>query len=358
MNSKYPLSIQENVPIAPLTTLKVGGAARFFLEAATEGEICEAIRFAASCDIPVFILGGGSNVLVSDAGFDGLVLKIALTGISQASDDGPRADEGDCRVRVTVQAGEVWDGFVQWCVTRGLAGVECLSGIPGLVGGTPVQNVGAYGQDVSETIASVRCLDRTIGKPVVLTNSECRFTYRSSIFNSTERDRFIVLSVTFTLTPGGSPNLVYKDLREFFDGRTPGLAETREAVLKIRAAKSMVIQPGDPNSLSAGSFFKNPVIARDKLSEIASVLHADMVPHFEAGDGCVKVPAAWLIERAGFHKGFELGNAGISTKHSLALINRGNATAAEILRLKDAIVGAVREKFEIVLLPEPVFVGF
>lgn len=338
-----PVNLQENVPLAPLTTLKVGGYARYFIRAETEDEIADAVRFASDNDLEPFVLGGGSNVLISDAGFDGLVLQVAIRGVAAA--------EG----QITAAAGEDWDAFVSHCVDNDLAGIECLSGIPGFVGGTPVQNVGAYGQEVSETIVTVRCLDRRTGELVGLANSDCGFTYRTSIFNSTHRDRYIVLSVTFELQHGGAPKIVYKDLVEHFNGRQPSLAETREGVLMIRRAKSMVIDSGDPNSKSAGSFFKNPVVEREKFNDIAS--RYDRVPSFDFKDK-VKIPAAWLIENAGFHKGLALGNAGISTKHTLALINRGGASAAELLTLKEKIQHAVEEKFGIQLQAEPIFVGF
>ncbi|MFN0280258.1 MAG: UDP-N-acetylmuramate dehydrogenase, partial [Pyrinomonadaceae bacterium] len=256
---------------------------------------------------------------------------------------------------ITVAAGEDWDEFVAHCVDHDLAGVECLSGIPGFVGGTPVQNVGAYGQEVSETIVSVRCFDRKTREFVTLVNAECGFTYRTSIFNSTMRDRYIVSSVTFALQHGGEAKIVYKDLIEHFNSRQPSLRETREAVLAVRRSKSMVIDPADPNSKSSGSFFKNPVIEKEMLAEIRRGF--ERVPSFDFGDK-VKIPAAWLIENAGFDKGFKRGNAGISTNHTLALINRGNASADEMISLKNQIQNAVKEKFGITLQPEPVFVGF
>lgn len=336
------------MPLAPLTTLKVGGPARFFVEAATEGQIAAAIAHAHDHGLDTFILGGGSNILVSDSGFDGLVINIGLKGIS--------LDE--LKGSVTAQAGEDWDHFVAFCVDRDFAGIECLSGIPGFVGGTPVQNVGAYGQEVSESIVSVRCLDRISGGIVDLANSDCGFAYRTSIFNSSRRERYVVLAVTLSLEPGGSPKIVYKDLIDRFGKREPTLAETREAVISIRTAKSMVIDPDDPNSKSAGSFFKNPVIAGSDLSGLEKRMGVGPIPHFEAEKGKIKVPAAWLIERAGFHKGFALGNAGISSKHSLGLINRGGASAAEIVALKDLITAEVRSITGIDLSPEPIFVGF
>jgi len=340
------IGIQRGVPLAPLTTLQVGGAARFFVRAEHEESVARAFEFALENDLDTFVLGGGSNILVSDRGFDGLVIQIAPRGITI----------GD--PHVTAQAGESWDAFVAFCVGRDLAGIECLSGIPGFVGGTPVQNVGAYGQEVSETIVSVRCFDRSKGEIVELDGEACGFTYRTSIFNSSQRDRYVVLAVTYQLREGATPKIVYKDLKEFFGDRQPTLSETRDAVLKIRRAKSMVIDPDDPNRRSAGSFFKNPIVDGSKFEEIADRFPNGTVPHFPAADDAVKIPAAWLIEQSGFQKGFRLGNAGISTNHSLALINRGDASAGEIVALKEKIQEGVKEKFDILLQPEPVFVGF
>ncbi len=331
--------------LAPLTTLDVGGAARFFVRAESEPDVVASFEHARERGLDVFVLGGGSNILVSDSGFDGLVIQVALGGV--------RIDD----THVTAQAGEDWDKFVELCVDRNLGGLECLSGIPGLVGGTPVQNVGAYGQEVSESIVSVRCFDRVTGKVVELRNADCGFAYRTSIFNSSERDRYVVLAVTYRLTAGADPKIAYKDLKEFFGDRQPGLSETRAAVLQIRRAKSMVIDENDPNSRSAGSFFKNPIVDVSKHEEIAADREHASVPSFPAGDK-VKIPAAWLIERSGFQKGYRLGKAGISTKHSLALVNLGGATAAEIIALKEKIQDGVRGKFDILLQPEPIFVGF
>ena len=338
--------------------------------------MAEAVAFAKSKDIGLFVLGGGSNILVSDAGFDGLVLQIGLKGVVSEPAGGfigpmdglavhydqPPAIAGGYDYRekylVTTRAGEDWDAFVAFCVDEDLAGVECLSGIPGFVGGTPVQNVGAYGQEVSETIVCVRCLDRARGEIVELANADCGFNYRTSIFNTAEAGRYVVLSVTFSLEKSGAAKIVYKDLKEFFAGREPTLRETREAVLRIRAAKSMVIDANDPNSRAAGLFFKNPIVERAMLDEISKAAGVDNLPRFDVDAERVKVPAAWLIENAGFYKGFAMGNAGISTKHSLAIVNRGGATAADILALKDAIVTRVYSKFGIELRPEPIFVGF
>jgi len=343
------LKIEENVPLAPLTTLKIGGAARFFVFAETENQVTEAFKFAEENGFELFVLGGGSNILVADEGFDGLVLQIALKGIEV---------KGNV---VTAQAGEDWDAFCEFCVERNLAGIECLSGIPGFVGGTPVQNVGAYGQEVSETITSVRVFDRKSKQILELSNAECKFAYRTSIFNSTDKNRFIVLCVTYDLKQDGAPKIVYKDLREFFGEHQPTLAETREAVRKIRAEKAMLVRQNSADANSAGSFFKNPIVSNKKFDEILAIAKnfgIENVPGFKAEEGSVKIPAAWLIEQSGFHKGYTKGNAGLSTRHTLALTNRGGATAQEILELKNEIQLKVNEKFGVDLVPEPIFVGF
>ena len=340
------LEILENVPLAPFTTLKIGGPARLFVKADSESEVSEAFEYANANGSAVFVLGGGSNILVSDNGFNGLVVQVGIRGISQSGE------------LVTAAAGEDWDNFVAFCVGKGLSGVECLSGIPGFVGGTPVQNVGAYGQEVSETIVSVRCFDRCTLDLVDLSNEQCGFAYRKSIFNSSERDRYVVLAVTYNLISDGAAKIVYKDLVERFGSRQPTLTETREMVLKVRRAKSMVIDPSDPNSQSAGSFFKNPIVPSKKIEEIAGKLGIPAVPHFRFNQTEVKISAAWLIERAGFSKGFALGNAGISSNHTLAIVNRGGATAAAVIDLKNLIQERVLERFGIELQPEPVFVGF
>ncbi len=342
------LHVQHDVDLAPLTTLGIGGPARYFVRAESEEVLVDALSYARELSLPVFILGGGSNVLIADSGFNGLVIHIAMRGITPS-------DDGD-RTHVTAAAGEDWDAFVADCVKNRLAGVECLSGIPGTVGGTPVQNVGAYGQEVSESIVSVRCLDRRNGELLTLANAECGFTYRKSIFNSTERDQYVVTAVTYALTPNGKPKVVYKDLVEHFAGREPTLAETREAVLEIRRAKSMVIDAEDPNSRSAGSFFKNPIVPLGEFDELKA--RYATVPSFSAGEGMVKVPAAWLIENAGFDKGFVMGNVGISANHTLALVNRGGGSAAEMTALRDAVQRRVNEVFGIQLVPEPIMVGF
>ena len=346
--------IQKNVPLAAFTTFKIGGNARYFISAETENDVIEGLEFAEKNNLEVFILGGGSNILISDEGFDGLVLRISIKGISFST-------EKDKTVYVIAQAGEDWDEFVAFCVENDLQGVECLSGIPGFVGGTPVQNVGAYGQEVSETIVSVSVFDRKSKEIKELTNAECGFAYRTSIFNTSAKNRFIVLAVTFALKQNGQPRIVYEDLKRHFEGKSPDLQETRRAVCEIRAGKAMLVRQGGADAQSAGSFFKNPIVSREKYAELKKLGEAlgfKDIPNYKVDDQNVKIPAAWLIEKSGFHKGFTKGNAGLSTKHTLALTNRGSATAQEILGLKTEIQSKVKKLFGIELKTEPVFVGF
>ena len=349
--------LQENVALAPLTTFRIGGPARFFVEAKSAAEVQEAVTFAASRNLPLFVLGGGSNLVVSDNGWPGLVLKTAVTGIEQR----PGTNE-EGRTLVEVGAGESWDRFVSHAVVSKCAGIECLSGIPGSVGGTPVQNVGAYGQEVSQTIDSVEVFDTKDAQVRELCREACGFAYRSSIFNTTERGRFVVLRVTFALTPGGEAHIEYADLRHHFEGREtrPNLAETREAVRHIRARKGMLIVPGDPDCQSAGSFFKNPVLSERQHANLEQRATAKglTLPSHPALEKSRKVSAAWLVEKSGFSRGYGFGHVGISSKHALAIVNRGGASAAEVLALKDEIQHRVDEIWGVRLEPEPVMVGF
>ena len=356
------MTIQENVPLAPLTTLQVGGAARYFAELRREDDVREAAQFAKARDLPLFVLGGGSNLVVADSGWPGLVLKIAIGGIAS-----PRANHAPGNaVLFSVGAGVNWDDFVAHAVVQNCAGVECLSGIPGSVGGTPVQNVGAYGQEVADTIESVRAFDLKQDRIVVLPKPACGFRYRSSIFNGTERGRYIILQVNYRLQRGGAPSLKYADLQKHFAERLvpkqtpPSLAETREAVRAIRRSKGMLIVPGDDDCRSAGSFFKNPVLGEGQFKDLAARAASKglEIPSYPALDAQHKVSAAWLVEHSGFSKGYALGAASISHKHALALINRGDAKASDIVELKDKIQRAVQETWAILLEPEPVFVGF
>ncbi len=345
------MEFRQQVSLARFTTFEIGGPAAWFAEAAGESDIEAAIEFAAERKLRLFVLGGGSNVLVSDAGFDGLVLHIALRGVDH---------NGSV---LSAAAGEDWDALVARSVDAGLAGIECLSGIPGTVGGTPVQNVGAYGQEVSRTIRSVRAFDRTTCQWIDLANADCGFAYRRSRFNQgPDRDRFIVSRVTYALEENVPAAVTYADLKHYFNNQDivdPCLQQVRDAVLRIRLGKGMVVTPDNPERRSAGSFFKNPVIPASKLPQIAEA--ADIpeaaVPRYSAGAEEVKLPAAWLLEHAGFVKGFRQGAAAVSTRHTLALTNQGGAKAADITALRDTIQARVRDLFGISLEPEPVWVA-
>lgn len=348
------LEIQENVALAPLTTLGVGGRARYFIRASAADEVTNAVALARARELPLFVLGGGSNLVISDRGWNGLVLQIGIEGTEQCERSG--------KIHFQVGAGVDWDSFVAHSVAENCAGIECLSGIPGSVGGTPVQNVGAYGQEVSETIVLVLAFDRAENRMRKLAAAECGFGYRSSIFNSSGRGRYIILNVTYALQPGGNPSLRYADLQTHFAGADgkPALAEVREAVRSIRASKGMLITPGDPDSHSAGSFFKNPVLSAPDYEALLKRAGARslQIPSYPALAQQRKISAAWLVENSGFSKGYVRGNAGISSKHALALVNRGGARAADIVALKDEIQTKVEQAWEIRLEPEPVFLGF
>ena len=328
-----------------LTTLRLGGEPARMLEAHGEAELAELVRSAYE---PLLVLAGGSNVVVADGGFPGTVVRVLTRGVRR---------EG---VRLEVQAGEPWDELVERCVEAGLQGFECLSGIPGSTGATPIQNVGAYGQEVSETVESVRVLDRASGQISELPAEACGFRYRASIFKY--RDRHVVLAVTFRMreSPVSGP-LRYAELARALDvpvGGSAPLAEVREAVLTLRRRKGMVIDPADPDSVSAGSFFTNPILDPDGFARLeARAGDAGSPPAFPEPDGRIKTSAAWLIERAGFPRGYGHGRVGISTKHTLALVNRGGATTAELIALAREIAGGVHERFGVSLAPEPVFVG-
>jgi len=346
--------IQENVPLSPLTTLQVGGPARYFIEARTIAEASEAVDFSRLQNLPLFVLGGGSNLVISDAGWPGLVLKIGITGINHR--------HGHDEVIFEAGAGEDWDKFVGFVVAHKCAGLECLSGIPGTVGGTPVQNVGAYGQEVSNTVDTVLALDLRDGQLHELCNQACGFSYRTSIFNTAERGRYIILQVNYSVKHGGDAYIAYADLKKYFAGwsEKPTLADTRDAVRKIRAGKGMLIMDGDDDCRSAGSFFKNPMLSADQYQALSARAAAKnlQIPSYPALDAQKKVSAAWLVERPGFSKGYSSGRAGISRKHALAIVNRGDATAADIVALKEQIQQRVEEIWGIRLEPEPVFVGF
>ncbi len=341
------LDIRENIPLAPFTSFHIGGPARYFATALTEDDVAQAVAWAHDRSLPLFILGGGSNLLVNDTGFNGLVLHIAIHGIDQPAPD--LLDAG---------AGEEWDQLVDHAISRNLAGIECLAGIPGSVGGTPVQNVGAYGQEVSETIESVRAFDLHTSTWLDLSNADCRFRYRESLFNTDHPNRYIVTRVRFRLRPNGPPTLRYAELQRRFT-TPPTLDELAATVREIRRSKGMLIVPGDPDTRSAGSFFKNPIVPTATLTRIAAATGLDpsTIPHWPAPNAHIKLPAAWLLEQAGFTRGYTEGPAAISSRHTLALINRNNATAADILRLQDHIVATIQTRFNITLIREPVLLG-
>jgi UDP-N-acetylmuramate dehydrogenase len=342
----------EHVRLAPLTTLGVGGPARWYAEARTEADVAAACEWARRRGVPLYVLGGGSNVVVGDQGVEALVLRIGLRGLEMR-------EEGAAAL-VTAAAGEPWDPLVEAVVARGWAGLECLSGIPGLVGATPIQNVGAYGQEVSETVVEVRAFDRRSARPVVLSNRDCAFTYRDSLFKSGEPDRYVILAVTYRLRRDGAPTVRYADVQRDLQasGRDhPTLADVRRSVLAIRRSKSMVIEPGDENHRSCGSFFTNPVVSAADADRVQSLAGEAAMPRWPQPDGRVKLAAAWLIERAGFRRGYRDGPVGLSTRHTLAIVAHDGAQARDVVRLARAIQAAVERRFGVRLTPEPVFWG-
>ncbi|MBU2603890.1 MAG: UDP-N-acetylmuramate dehydrogenase [Actinobacteria bacterium] len=355
------LRIADETPLAPLTTLGIGGPARHFVTADDEPTLVAALEWARDRGLPVYLLGGGSNVVVGDDGVDGLVVHMAPRGIRFRR-------EGDFTC-LTAGAGETWDPLVTEAVRRGEAGVECLAGIPGSVGATPVQNVGAYGQEAADTVLTVRVLDTATLRTTDLPSAACGFGYRDSVLRR-EPGRMVVLAVTFALTPGGGPKVEYDELRGELGWSEvdapavpPSLDEVREAVLRLRRRKSMLLDPADENHRSAGSFFTNPVVATAAAARLKERLRAEGVPGAEsmpahaAGSGLVKLSAAWLIERAGIARGYRQGRVGVSTRHVLALVNLGGATAAELMTLAAYVRGSVHDRFGISLDMEPVCWG-
>ncbi|MGW8949809.1 UDP-N-acetylmuramate dehydrogenase [Streptomyces sp. NPDC055709] len=350
------VGVQElhDAPLAPLTTFRLGGPATRLVTATTDDEVIAAVREADAAGTPLLLIGGGSNLVIGDKGFDGTALRIATTGFRL---DGTRLE---------LAAGEVWTDAVARTVEAGLAGLECLSGIPGSAGATPIQNVGAYGQEVSSTITEVVAYDRRGGETVTVPNAECGFSYRHSRFKA-DPDRYVVLRVRFELEDarGMSAPIKYPETARTLGveagDRVPAAA-AREAVLKLRAGKGMVLDPEDHDTWSAGSFFTNPILTaaeyetflgrvRDRLGDGVTP------PAYPAGDGHTKTSAAWLIDKAGFTKGYGSGPARISTKHTLALTNRGEATTEDLLALAREVVAGVREAFGVTLVNEPVTIG-
>jgi UDP-N-acetylmuramate dehydrogenase len=346
---------EENVALGPLTTLGIGGPARWFARATRVEHIVAASGWYG---LPLFVLGGGSNLVVADEGLEGLVLQISIAGVnaSIAGND----------VIVSAGAGESWDMLVKFAVERDLAGIECLSGIPGTVGGTPIQNVGAYGQEVANVVEWVDAFDRKKGVPVRLSQGQCGFAYRISRFKREDAGRFVISQVAFRLKPGAPATVTYPDLKEHLSRQNihlPTLANVRDSVLDIRRRKGMVIDAADSDTRSVGSFFVNPVVDRATFERVVSSSSGaypagPRMPHYAMENEAVKIPAAWLIEHSGFARGHVDGAVGLSTKHPLAVINRGGAGARDVLRLARCIKTTVYDRFGINLLPEPVFVGF
>jgi UDP-N-acetylmuramate dehydrogenase len=383
--------IREHVPLAQYTTLGLGGPAARFVQASGDDQVVAAVQDADRRGDPLLILGGGSNLVVADEGFAGTVVKLATRGITAqpatSAAPAPPAPAGPAPappaatasvspaghpnqlVTVQVAAGEDWDAVVRWCIARGLSGLECLSGIPGQAGATPIQNVGAYGQVVAGTITAVQAYDRQLGQLTELAAAECGFGYRTSIFKHSMAGRFVVLGVTFRLArdPLSAP-VGYAELARTLgvaEGDRVPLADARTAVLRLRRGKGMVLDPADPDTRSAGSFFTNPVLDQAQVAALESAVAAGwppgtLVPRFPVGNGQVRVPAGWLIEHAGFTKGYPgRGPAGprISAKHTLALVNPGEATTGGLLSLAREIRDGVQGTFGIALALEPVLVG-
>ncbi|MBN1945905.1 MAG: UDP-N-acetylmuramate dehydrogenase [Bradymonadales bacterium] len=349
--------ISREVPLHRWTTLGVGGPARFFAQTATVDELCQVLRFAAEQELEPFILGQGSNLVVADDGYPGVVIR--LTGQSV------QFFEESAAVRVEAEAGLSWDDLVRMTVERDLAGLECLSGIPGTVGAAPIQNIGAYGQEVSETLTAIELLDRNSHQRLQVDREGCGFGYRTSRFKGEWKGRYVILGVALRLRPGGEPRLRYEELarraREELGDQAPTLSGVRQLVLDTRRKKAMLYDAEDPDSRSAGSFFLNPVVQKGRFEHLSLEAKNEgwgAVPSFQAGEGQVKLSAAWLIERAGFVRGTLRGRAGLSTRHALAITNRGGATAEEIIGLALEIKRAVKARFGICLLAEPELLGF
>ena len=341
------MRVSDNASIAPLTTLRLGGPARRLVTAERETELIDIVREVDRRGEKLLVIGGGSNLVVSDDGFDGTVVRIGTRG---------RVVDGD---EVTVQAGEPWDDLVGSLVDDGLAGVECLAGIPGLAGATPMQNVGAYGQDVSETIVRLRALDRERGEVVTFDKAACHFAYRNSVFRG--RDRHVILDVTFRLERSRTSKPIrYAELAKALavgEGATAPLAEVRSTIVELRRKKGMVLDPSDSDTTSAGSFFTNPIVTAEELERVRARWEGPPMPVFPESDGRSKLSAGWLIENAGFKKGLTVGRVAVSSKHALALTNRGGATTKDLVALARQIRAGVFARFGVMLENEPVFVG-
>jgi len=343
------LQLETDVPLASRTTLGLGGQARFFVNARSEADVAEACEWARAQRRKLWVLGGGSNVVIPDAGLDGLVLALSLSGISLEA-------RGDA-TRLIAASGEEWDRVVLTSVESGLSGIECLSGIPGLTGATPIQNVGAYGQEVAETLESVRAYDREGATFVEISRDSCEFAYRDSRFKARDSGRFVISEVRFLLSRAPRQKAHYPELARALAalGRTPTLGDTRESVLALRRAKSMLVEAGDPNARSCGSFFLNPVVSAERADAVERALAAEGMPRFPQPDGQVKLSAGWLIERSGFTKGTRQGNVGVSSKHALALVCHDGASSQELIDFSRRVQAAVVARTGVALTPEPQF---
>jgi len=347
------MTVREHVPLAEHCTLGVGGPARFFVEAPDEATVLRALEWASARRLPLLALGGGSNLVIADGGVEACVVKLGLRGVTTRDVAGA--------VEVTAAAGEPWDQLVALAVARGWAGLECLSGIPGLVGATPIQNVGAYGQEVSETLVAVRALDTTAGRIVGFAADECGFAYRDSRFKRDEPGRYVILSVTYRLAPGAAPCVRYAEVERHVASRgvrAPSLEQVRASVLAIRRSKSMVIESGDENQRSCGSFFTNAVVDAADAERVARIAGEADMPRWPQSDGRVKLSSAWLIERAGFRRGQREGPVGLSTRHALAVVAHDGARAADVATFARRVAAAVATRFGVRLTPEPVYWGF
>jgi UDP-N-acetylmuramate dehydrogenase len=347
------INISENISLSKFTSIKLGGKAKFFCECKTEKDLIECLDYAKTNNLKIQILGGGSNTIFSDEGFDGLVIKIELKDISIHNDFKDN-------IIIKASAGEEWDNFVKYCIENKFTGVECLSGIPGSVGASPIQNVGAYGQEVKDTIIFVKAIDRETYKPTMFANEDCLFGYRTSRFKTIDKEKYIVTEVLFKLRKDGKPEIKYPELEKYLISKNNvnfSLEDVRNAIIELRKKKAMVIDENEPDSVSCGSFFVNPVLPEKDFENMSIKIGMDKsdIPHYII-EGSVKLSAAWLIEKSGFKKGYTKNGVGISSKHSLALVNKGG-TAKDLLNLAEEVQTKVFDKYGIVLIKEPVIVS-
>ncbi len=343
-------TLLENVPLADLTSLGIGGPARYVVDIDNTVRLTNALTWATKMDLPILVLGDGTNVVVADTGFDGLVVRMNNQSVE--------CDTDETKARVIADAGVSWDTLVECCVNEGWTGIECLSGIPGRVGAAPVQNIGAYGQQLSTTLDAVHAIERATGKSRRIAATDCGLGYRTSVFKQSGRDGWVITKVELRLERESTSVVSHHDLLRILGDRQADVAATRQAVLEVRHNKSMLLDADDRNSKSVGSFFVNPVVSALRANDIARIFADDKMPQQPAGHGHVKLSAAWLIEHCGFTRGESHGRVGLSDHHTLAIVNRDNATATDGIAFAQRIRSRVAEATDIVLEPEPVFVGF